>query len=172
MRHTLISVIAVASLLTFTACGGKKGMGPTTSTIQGVVRAESPSLLLEADGGKLYILYEYGVGAELRSLVGMRVALSGPVVSVLEDIPVLQVVWYELLPLSTGERPVVGWIQQGGFIRTEGDVVYKLEGDFEDVLLTFVGSKVWVVGVIQQRMNTAAGAWRVMAVTDYGVIIR
>jgi hypothetical protein len=159
-------------------CGGTRavqgdGGDDNYVTITGDVKQEGTSLavvLFEARNGQLYMVQSSRVGDELRGLVGMSVQISGPVLREIEGIPVITVKWYEMLPLPTGERPIVGYVRQGGYIITDKDEIWKLEGDFKDVLASFVGSKVWIAGVVQKRLNTAQGSWRVIDVTEYGVI--
>lgn len=179
MRFILGKVTIMALGMTMiAACGGPKNQGGGDGgliTVTGEVRQEGGAsfaiVLIEAANGRLYMVQSSHIGDELRSLVGMRVSVHGPVIGEIEDVPIIDVRWYELERFPSGERPVVGWIRQGGFIMSEDEVAWKLAGDFEDLLATFVGSKVWVVGVVQERKNTSAGGWRVLHVTDYGVII-
>jgi hypothetical protein len=161
------------------SCGGTKGMQRDGNqdnyvTIIGKATQESNTplavVLFEARNGELYMVQSSRLGDELRGLVGMSLQISGLILREIEGIPVITVKWYDMLPLPTGERPIVGYVRQGGYIITDKDEIWKLEGDFQDVLLSFVGSKVWVAGIVQKRLNTERGSWRVIDVTEYGVI--
>jgi hypothetical protein len=178
MRVAAYITIAVLASISQSACGGGASHGGSDNyaNISGEVLQEGQSsysvVLIKADDGHLYMVQSSELGDELRNLVGMRVAARGPITGEMEGVPIVALDWYDLLPLPSGERPVVGWVRNGGYIVTENEVVWKLQGDFGDLLATFVGSKVWVIGVIMQRMNTSEGSYRVLDVTDYGVIHR
>lgn len=177
MRACRCIVFAVLLAASLNACGGSKGRGggDNVASVSGEIFVEGGQasyavILIETKEGRVYMVQSSPLGDELRSLVGMRVAVRGPVVGEMEGVPIIVLNWYELLPLSSGERPVVGWVREGGYIVTESDVVWKLEGDFGDLLATFMGSKIWVVGIVMQNVNTSQGSYRVLDVTDYGVI--
>ena len=172
-------IITLIVLLLFgVACGGKGKGGGDEVTLTGSVsrRGSTPmsALVFETKDGQSYIIEASYLGEELASLEGMELAVTGKFVSTLKDgTKVFSVVYYDLLTLPSGERPVVGIIryaEDAVYIRDHGDVVWLLRGEFEDVLKTFNGAKVWVVGTTMQRVNTAVGAMRVILVTDYGVI--
>lgn len=166
----------VLGIALLAGCGGHSGRGSDSNAvaISGEVieggQMGWTTVLVEASDGRVYMIESTTIGAELRNLIGMRVAIRGSIVGEMEGVPRILLNWYELLPLPSGERPIVGWVREGGFILADDDVIWKLEGDFGDVLASFAGSKVWVVGIVMQRVNTSQGAYRVLNVTDYGVI--
>lgn len=178
MRIAVYITIAVFASMALSACGGARHRGDSDNyaSISGEVLQEGQSsyavVLIQADDGHMYMIQSSELGDELRNLVGMRVAARGPITGEMEGVPIVTLDWYDLLPLPSGERPIVGWVREGGYIVTENEVVWKLEGDFGDLLATFMGSKVWVIGVIMERVNSSQGSYRVLDVTDYGVIHR
>lgn len=176
-----IAVTFATSLLT-TGCGGRQGQAGDSGGIDdGIVitngkistRGSTPFslVMLEATDGTLYFVQSSVLGDELRSLVGMDVSVTGRVLPS-DDVenPTIDVISYELLALPSGEVPIVGIVRPGGWIEDNNMVQWILEGDFAGVLRTFVGAKVWVVGVNQRWENRKDSVARVILVTEYGVI--
>jgi len=174
----------LAVLLGGVGCGGSKsgnGNGSSDETIhvKGTIslRGSTPFelLLLKAEDGKVYMIDSSPDAIELKRLVDMDVAVTATVLpDVGGDAPALSVYSYELLPLSTGERPVVGVIYA-----TSPDAVYlmgddgntwKIDGEFEMIFSGFSGAKIWIVGDIGTSINTARGNARSIYVTQYGMI--
>jgi hypothetical protein len=162
-------------------CGGSKGQNGHGGAegdilvVQGKVssRGSTPFslLMLEAREGKLYVIEPSQVADELRSLDGMDVSIRARVVPQAEDEHLaIDVIDYELLRLPSGEVPIVGYIRQGGMIEDTNLIIWVIDGDFQDLLSSFVGSKVWVVGVPMQSIDRPEGTYRVLLVTEYGMI--
>ena len=162
-------------------CGGSKGQGGGGGVKGDILiargkvssRGSTPFslLVLETTAGKLYVIEPSQVADELRSLDGMDVSIRGMVVPQAEDEHLaLDVIDYELLALSSGEVPIVGYIRPGGMIEDTNLVTGIIDGDFKDLLGTFVGAKVWIVGVVMQSIDRPEATYRVILVTEYGVI--
>lgn len=172
----------VASVLAaVNGCAGSKGNGGE-GDVEGdivVVRGKVSSrgstpfsmLLLEAVDGKTYAIESSPLADELRSLDGMDISIRGEVVpQSAEQLVTLDVISYELLELPSGETPIVGYIRAGGMIEDSNLVVWVIDGDFADVLKNFVGAKIWIVGVPRESIERPDGTYRVIFVTEYGVI--
>jgi hypothetical protein len=162
-------------------CGGSKGQNGNGGAegdiliVQGKVssRGSTPFslLVLETTAGKLYLIEPSQVADELRALDGMEVSVRAKVLPQHQDEhPALDVIDYELLALPSGEVPIVGYIRPGGMIEDTNMVIWVIDGDFQDLLSSFVGSKVWIVGVPMQSVDRPEGTYRTILVTEYGVI--
>ena len=161
-------------------CGGMKGQGDGQEARVVVLRGKVSShgstpfslLLLESSDGKVYSIEPGEQADELRALADMDVSVRARVIPKAEDqYPGLEVLSYDLLALPTGEVPIVGTIRSGGLIEDSNMVMWIIEGDFAAVLKTFVGSKVWIVGVTQEsRLQPDGMTYKVILVTEYGVI--
>lgn len=177
MASALCAVTIVGS-----GCGGMKGQngdsGEETRVVvlRGKVSSQGSTpfslLMLEASDGKVYTIEPGAVADELRALADMDVSVRAKVIPRSEEqYLALEVVSYELLALSSGEIPIVGYIRPGGLIEDTNMIMWVIEGDFSAVLKTFVGSKVWVVGVTQASTLRPDGfTYKVILVTEYGVI--
>ncbi len=185
MSKTLSTIIAVGMIaLAFPGllgCGGSKGQngdGGAEGDIlvaRGIVSSRGGTpfslLVLETTAGKLYLIEPSRVADELRSLDGMEVSVRAKILPQAEDEHLaIDVIDYDLLALSSGEIPIVGYIRPGGMIEDTNMVIWILDGDFKDVLATFVGAKLWVVGVSMQSIDRPEATYRVLLVTEYGVI--
>lgn len=132
-------------------------------------------LLLEGKNGTNYMIESSRVADELKRLEGMDIVVTAKVLpKVAGEAPALSVRHYDLLPLPTGERPIVGVIDAYPpdlvYLRASDDTVWSIKGDFQMVLSGYLGAKVWVVG---ERMQAAAAMDRNVKeiyVTQYGVI--
>lgn len=134
-----------------------------------------PLLLLEARDGRFYMIDASPLAEELKRLQDMPVGVTGKVLpEVKMDTPALSVEAYRLLPLGTGEQPVVGVIAaaspDGVGMRAEDGSVWILEGEFETVFWGLEGAKIWVVGDRRISVNTSRGDLRTIHVTEYGII--
>jgi hypothetical protein len=91
-----------------------------------------------------------GLIGELRSFAGMRCAVEGDVLPKVDaNLPQLSVTRYEVLPLPTGERPVIGIVtmEDGECVLSTGDGKrYWIRGDLAAAIKDYAGARVWVVG--------------------------
>ncbi len=186
MRIGLASILACLSLVLASAvlggCGGSKGHGGSagdTVRVEGKIslRGSLPFalLLLEGKDGKAYMIDTSPVAEELKNLSEMRVSVTAKVLpEVKGDTPALSVAAYELLPLPTGERPIVGYVvftpPEAVAVKAEDGSTWMIEGEFKAVLMAYQGAKIWIVGDRQLAINTNRGDVREMNVTEYGII--
>jgi hypothetical protein len=162
------------------ASGGKRnGEAGETVYVEGKISLRGsepfPLILLETADGRFYMIDASPRADELKRLQDMPVGVTGKVLpNVKGDAPALAVEAYDLLPLPSGERPVVGVIvmatPENVAMRAEDDSIWELEGDFKTVFLGLVGAKVWIVGVRELAVNTARANIRSILVTEYGII--
>ena len=134
-----------------------------------------PLLLLEAKDGVIYMIDTSPKAEELRNLDQMAVAVTAKVLpGVKGDAPALSVVAYDLLPLPTGERPIVGVVVAASpeqvVMQADDGSVWVIEGSFKTVFLDLAGAKVWIVGDRRYANNTIGGDVRSIDVSEYGVI--
>ncbi|UCG51495.1 MAG: hypothetical protein JSW58_15125 [Candidatus Latescibacterota bacterium] len=181
----LVMFLAVAIVA---GCGGKQGKKGENGVeeddvivVTGKVslRGSTPFtlLLLEAKDGTNYMIDSSPIAEELKLLEGMELAVTARVLpEVKGDTPALSVQYYDLLPLPTGERPIVGRIAtyppDDVWLITETETAWAVEGDFKTVLLGFRGAKVWVVGDRTGPTIIAGRQVREIFVTQYGLIRR
>ena len=186
MRIGLAPGLACLSLVLASAalggCGGTKGHGGSagdTVHVEGKIslRGNLPFalLLLEGKDGVTYMIDTSPIAEELKHLNEMRVRVTAKVLpEVKGDAPALSVAAYELLPLSTGERPVVGIVVSTSpdqvVMRAEDGAIWVIEGEFKPVLVGFQGAKIWIVGDRQVAVNSDRGDVRTIFVTEYGII--
>ena len=177
----LLALAVLASVFGAYGCGGTQGQGGDGDVEGNVVivtgevssRGGTPFslLLLETRAGKIYLLEPSYLAEELRNLDGMQVRVRGSIVPMPEEQhDGLNVISYELLALPSGENPIVGVIRPGAMIEDENLVTWVMEGEFHDILSSFVGAKVWIVGVPMEWIDRPEGRFRVIQVTEYGVI--
>lgn len=169
----------MAALSLAGGCGGKHGRdgeGREELEVTGTVtlRGSSPFPLVTivtADGS-LYLIQSSDLSDELRHLDGMKVAVTGRITEVKGESPILSVEWYDILPLPSGQRPIVGHIygsppDRALLIDRDG-TRYEITGDFTMVLADFDGAKVWVVGDVEfSRIQLQV---RTINVTEYGIL--
>jgi len=136
-----------------------------------------PLLLLESSDGKIYLIDPSPLSQELEQLQEMSVGVRGRMLpEVKMDVPTLSIASYEMLPLSTGQKPLVGTILQataeGVTMRAQDDSIWRLEGDFKSVFLGLQGAKVWVIGEgdAPSSPNARRDSPRTILVTEYGII--
>ena len=134
-----------------------------------------PLLLLEATDGVIYMIDTSPMAEELRNLDQMGVGVTAKVLpGVKGDAPALSVVAYDLLPLPSGERPIVGVVVAASLeqvvVQAEDGSAWLIEGSFKSVFLDLAGSKLWIVGDRRFAVNTSAGNLRSIDVSEYGVI--
>ena len=132
-------------------------------------------LLLEGKDGTNYMIESSRVADELKQLDGMDVTVTAKVLPQIEgETPALSVRYYDLLPLPTGERPIIGVIYTSPpdyvYLRGTDDTNWLIKGDFQSVLMGYATSKVWVVGDKLQPSASNARNIREIYVTQYGVI--
>jgi len=172
--------VVLMGLLSFASCGGRQGRGHNLGRSEDkffsasgriTERASRPFSLvfLETSDGKLHLIQSSPIADELRRLIGMNVFVTGKTLrgGLDADTRVIDVESYDLLRLPSGEQPIVGIVRLGGWL-LEGDAVWKIEGDFAEILNMFEGAKVWVVGVVQRSVPRYS--YKILLVTEYGVI--
>lgn len=179
-RRLLPFVVMVAAItVALCGCGGSSGQGGSRSVDEFVVvRGKLTELggtpfsllALETQSGKVYMIEQSSLAEELRTLTEMEVSVRGKVLRDSADEPALDVISYDLLALPSGEVPIVGVIRSGGLIEDTNLVTWVIQGDFETLLQTFVGAKVWIVGVPMQSVDRPDATYRAILVTEYGVI--
>jgi len=176
-----LALAMFASVFGVYGCGGTQGQdgdGDVEGNIvivTGVVSSRGGTpfslLLLETRDGNMYVLEPSHLAEELRNLDGMEVRIRGSIVPMPEEQhDGLNVISYELLALPSGETPIVGVIRSGALIEDENLVTWIMKGEFHDVLSSFIGAKVWIVGVPMEWIDRPEGRYRVIQVTEYGVI--
>jgi hypothetical protein len=179
---------AALALAGIAACGGPSGgkgrdaKPGDTIYVEGRISLRGsrpfPLLLLEAKDGAIYMIDTSPKAEELKNLDGMAVGVTAKVLpGVKGDAPALSVSTYELLPFPSGEKPVVGVVYATldlGDVRAAlaapDGTVWIIEGTFESVFLDLKGAKVWIAGDRSWANNTREGNFRMINVTEYGVI--
>jgi hypothetical protein len=163
MKFSLPAVVVVAFLMVC-ACGGSKSRRAASLeaakagdivTLDGNLSLRGstpfPMLMLQTDGG--FVLVESSdLGAELKSLTGMAIRIEAVVLPSLDnETRAVNARSYELLPLPTGETPVVGTVTVENdqcVLTTFDNRRYWIRGDFADVFRDFAGERVWVAGTV------------------------
>ena len=182
------AVTAAVMLVWIAGCGGPSGgkgrdaKPGETIYVEGNVSLRGsrpfPLLLLEAKDGAVYMIDTSPKAEELKNLDGMGVGVTAKVLpGVKGDAPALSVSSYSLLPLPSGEKPIVGVVYATldlGDVRAAMEAddgsIWIIEGMFESVFLDLKGARVWIVGDRQWTNNTKEGNFRMINVTEYGVI--
>ncbi len=181
IRHILlwIGIFALSGI----GCGGAGTRNASGKDRRGVRRpievsgtlsvrgsAPSPIVLLEMEDGTVYAVQSSSLLRELKRLDGMRVAVKGTSQAPVEGgTAILHVQEYHLLPLESGEEPLVGVIAEtdGKCLLKEPDGdVWRLTGDLASILTGFAGAKVWVIG----EREVGDHPKRQIRVTGYGVL--
>jgi hypothetical protein len=178
-RRILLTILSGCLLASFVSCGGKhngkaKGEEERTIELDGVLSSRGssplPALLLEGQEGRQYVVRSATLYDELQRLTGMAVSVEcvqAPETYL--DLPVIIVNRYTMLPLSSGELPVVGIIEiKKGTCLLVNDTGTQIEviGEFKNVIKEFAGAKVWVIG----SDKIEQGKERVIEATGYGII--
>lgn len=182
--------LAASVAVSATGCGGPPSEKTSTLGEPGVVVGERvtvkgtvslrgstpyPVVLLELDNGGLASIKSNEFQAELESLAGMKVSIEGEVLPSSQDGPTaVRVLSYYILPLPSGEIPIVGVLdvrENQCVLETAEGRRYWLRGDFVALLADFAGAKVWVVGESQdaalpEKPKGSEPLW----VTGYGVL--
>jgi len=134
-----------------------------------------PVIMLELENGGLVVIQSSEFQDELESLAGMRVKIEGEVLRSPDDEPTaVKAHRYQMLPLPSGEVPIVGVLnfqEDHCLLEAADGKRYWLRGDFVTLLADFVGAKVWVVGkvgeaALSEKHAETAPLW----VTGYGVL--
>ena len=183
-----LAAVVMAAAVLAAGCGGNKGRdgdggGPQDEEIvvdgRVSVRGSTPFtlLLLEGRDGTMYMLESSRMAEELKQLDGMDITVTARVLPNIEgESPALSVKTYDLLPLPTGERPIVGVILSPSpgqvFLRATDGMTWSVKGDFQSVLSGYNGAKVWVVGERNRGVPATSRDIREIFVTQYGVIRR
>ncbi len=184
VRKTFMGIAIVFLVGGAVGCGGSRGTKGDDGRLDISGRVEvggsSPFALvtIETADGKIYGVASNNLSEELRRLSGMNVRVDAvPRPDFDGDVPFIQVQWYELLPFSSGERPIVGIIRASldaleryVYLIDSGDVQWIIQGTFREVLAGFAGSKVWMVGVVQAQVTTGRGTAKTILVSEYGII--
>ncbi|MBP2680692.1 MAG: hypothetical protein H6Q78_555 [Candidatus Krumholzibacteriota bacterium] len=182
------ALAAAVAISWISGCGGPSGgkgedAAPgETIYVEGKISLRGsrpfPLLLLEAKDGAIYMIDTSPKADELKNLDGMAVGVTAKVLpGVKGDAPALSVSAYSLLPLPSGEKPIVGIVYTS---LTQGDIrasltaddgsVWIIEGWFKTAFVNLNGARVWIAGVKQSAVNTQDGDIRVINVTEYGLI--
>jgi hypothetical protein len=132
-------------------------------------------ILLLTNDGKAYMIDSSPTAGELKRLDGMAVGVTAMILpDVSDEVPALSVQRYELLPLPTGERPIVGVISRRSpdevYLSADDGSVWLIEGEFKTLFGGFSGAKVWIVGDKGSSRVTSGGAMKKVNVTQYGMI--
>jgi hypothetical protein len=132
----------------------------------------APMVLLKAEDGTMYTIQSSPIASELARLEGMSVRIHGSLRLPAEDGPALiEAGDYRILPLESGEVPLIGWIvgkEQGCLLKDVDGTEWFLIGDLTSHLSDFDGAKVWVVG---ERRQTETKKSEIQ-VTGYGVLTK
>jgi hypothetical protein len=188
-RMKLAAAAAAAVMLVWVAgCGGPSGgkarnaKPGETIYVEGNISLRGsrpfPLLLLEATDGAIYMIDTSPRADELKNLDGMAVGVTAKVLpDVKGDAPALSVLSYSLLPLPSGEKPIVGVVyalaDQGDIrvsLKADDGSVWIIEGWFNTAFVNLHGARVWIAGVTKSSNNTKDGDIRVINVTEYGLI--
>ncbi len=158
--------------------GARVGVGDRV-TVAGTLSLRGnmphPVVLLELENGGFAVIQSSEFQGELEALSGMKVKIEGEVLPSPDDEPTaVKARSYQILPLPSGEVPIVGVLnfQEDRFLLEAADGKrYWLRGDFVTLLADFVGAKVWVVGkvgevALPEKPADAEPLW----VTGYGVL--
>jgi len=180
------AAFAAALVLAWIAgCGGPSGgkgqdAAPgETIYVEGTVSLRGsrpfPLLLLEAKDGAIYMIDTSPKAEELKNLDGMTVGVTAKVLpGVKGDAPALSVFAYDLLPLPSGEKPIVGVVVSATLeqvvMQADDGAIWFIEGGFKTVFIDLAGARVWIVGDRRYANNTKDGEVRSINVTEYGVI--
>lgn len=173
-NHRLTGAV-LASLLAVAACDGCGGgrvkvdddmadleEGQRVS-VDGVLslRGSTPftTLVLETETGTVLTIEseEDALMTELRGLVGLTCEVDGKVMTPLTPgSPRIAASAYQLLPLPSGEMPIVGMLasENGECVLESHDGRrYWIRGDLAGAICEFAGARIWIVG---ERTDTDA----------------
>jgi hypothetical protein len=182
----LLATAAVA--LAVVACGGTKSRRAASLpkaktgeivTVEGNLSlrgsAPFPLLMLEIKDGETVLIESSGLQDELKSLSGMKVKVEGPVLPPIDNkTPAIDVQSYELLPLPSGDLPVVGKVtveNHQAVLTTYDGKRYWIRGDFADLIKDFEGARMWAAGTVGEYALPEQPADSVpFKVLQYGVI--
>lgn len=186
MRYLSLMCVLLVGLA---GCGGKKPAVKVAAfegtavgeriVVEGTLsqRGSTPftSLVIETDEGGVVQVESRTIEPELKSLVGMRCAVTGNVLDTGDkDRPRINATGYEILRLPSGELPVIGIlsvIEGNCVLETREGARYWIRGDLVGVIQAHRGARMWIVGELQDETppaNLRAGAtyW----VTGFGVL--
>lgn len=185
MRFPLLLLIVP---LLVGACGGKPAVKiegfehvavGERITVEGILslRGSTPftTLVLETEAGDIVNIESRTIQSELKSLVGMRCAVTGDVLEPMRGgAPRIDATSYDILRLPSGELPVIGVlsiVEGQCVLETRAGARYWMRGDLMDVIRDHAGARMWIVG--QQHDEKAPPAipyatayW----VTGFGVL--
>lgn len=165
--HRLFAVV-LAWLLVVAACDGCGGgyvkvsgnfdemeEGQTVG-VGGVLslRGSTPftTLVLEAAQGAVLTIDgdDEALMTELRGIVGLHCEIDGKVLAPLAPgSPRIAPERYRLLPLPTGEMPIVGTLELDDgecVLATKDGKRYWIRGDLAGAIREYAGARVWIVG--------------------------
>ena len=187
---TMFLFAFVATAAATIGCGGAKsqkalglgeprvGVGDRV-TIAGTLSLRGnmphPVVLLELENGGFAVIRSSEFQGELEALAGMRVKIEGEVLPSPDDEPTaVKAHRYQMLPLPSGEVPIVGVLdfqEDRCLLEAADGKRYWLRGDFVTLLEDFVGAKVWVVGKVgEAALPEAPPDTAPLWVTGYGVL--
>jgi hypothetical protein len=168
VKNHRIPGVVLASLLVVAACDGC-GSGKVKViddfdtveegqrvSVDGVLslRGSTPftTLVLETEDGAVLTIDsdDTALMTELRGLVGLHCAIDGKVVAPLTPGSTrIAASRYELLPLPTGELPIVGILEIDGgecVLATKNGKRYWIRGDLTGAIREYAGARIWIVG--------------------------
>jgi hypothetical protein len=118
------------------------------------MRGSTPfsTVVLELPAGGVVSVYSENddIMAELRGLAGLQCQVEGLAGAPLSGTPRLEATGYQLLPLPSGELPIVGVLsmEDGQYLlETAKKKRYWIRGDLAGAVAEYVGARVWIVGI-------------------------
>lgn len=170
MKDDRLFAVVLASLLVVAACDGCGG-GRKAGDVGGIEVGERVSvdgvlalhgstpfttLVLETNDGAVLTIDgdDDALMTELRGLVGLPCEVDGRVAPPLTPGSVrIAPTGYRLLPLPTGELPIVGVLSIEGtpgdgecVLATKDGKRYWIRGDLAGAIREYAGARVWIVG--------------------------
>ena len=174
-RLLLLACLIAGTLALAAGCGPRGGSGGGNATrFVGQISVAGPTPFaaprLTTGDGTVYEIVDSDLGTELGRLAGMDVAVSAQLLDTPKGrLPRIEVFGYELLPLPTGEQPLLGVI--GGtpphdvWLQDRAGKRWIIVGSLRAVLEDFFGAKVWIVGDV-----SSGDAGVTIDVKGYGII--
>lgn len=160
--------MALASLLAVAACDGcGGGRVKVTDDFTGVeegqrvsvggllsLRGSTPftTLALETESGAVVTIEsdDDALMTELRGIVGLHCEVDGTMMAPLNPgAPRIAATHYELLPLPTGELPIIGVLAMDDgecVLTTKNGKRYWIRGDLAGAIREYAGARIWIVG--------------------------
>ncbi|HEU4365863.1 MAG TPA: hypothetical protein VFT13_10430 [Candidatus Krumholzibacteria bacterium] len=116
--------------------------GSTPFTTLVLETEDGPVLTIDSDDDALM--------TELRGLVGLHCEIDGKVMAPLTPgAPRVAAARYQLLPLPTGEMPIIGILEIDDgecVLATKDGKRYWIRGDLAGAIREYAGARIWIVG--------------------------